>query len=119
MFWNKKAQSTAEYAIVIGLVVAVAAGIMQVALKGGMREKQNQALNYLRNQGSGTLSGTDFQEDLYNQEYRKTTVSGGTNFADATTMMKGGLEKKRQLQTTQTDTTSVELLDKIGAATVK
>ena len=58
MFLRKKAQSTAEYAITIGIVVAVVAGVMSVALKGGMRQKATQATDLLKTSGTVT-SGVD------------------------------------------------------------
>jgi len=56
MFLSKKAQSTAEYAITIGIVVAVVAGVMSVALKGGMRQKITQATTLLKTSGTGDSS---------------------------------------------------------------
>ena len=55
---TRKAQSTAEYAITIGIVVAVVAGVMSVALKGGMRKKATQATDLLKNSGTATVSDT-------------------------------------------------------------
>ena len=54
MFLRKKAQSTAEYAITIGIVVAVVAGVMSVALKGGMRQKATQATDILKSSGTAS-----------------------------------------------------------------
>jgi hypothetical protein len=110
----RKGQSTAEYAIVIGLVVAVAAGILGVTLKGGMRQKQKQALNYLLDAGSTVTEFSnvgDQDELLFSQEARQTTVKGGTDFADTTVMKKGGAEKKYQKQTTESVSTSIETID--------
>ena len=115
MWLNKKAQSTAEYAITLGLVIAVAAGIMSVALKGGMRQKNEQAVNYLLNAGSDVtdFSSVDDQSvALYSQEYRDTTIlSGDTNFIDKTVLNKGGAEKRHQLQTSLTNATSIETIN--------
>ncbi len=44
---GRKGQSTAEYAILIGLVAAIAAGFLSVSLKGAVRSKNEQATNYL------------------------------------------------------------------------
>ena len=56
MFLTKKAQSTAEYAIIIGLVVAVAAGVLSVAVKGGIRHQNKRAMNVLLDAGSNVSS---------------------------------------------------------------
>ena len=58
MLLSKKAQSTAEYAITIGIVVAVVAGVMSVALKGGMRQKATQSTDFLKNTGTTLLAGS-------------------------------------------------------------
>ena len=110
---QKKGQTTAEYAILIGLVIAVAAGVLQVALKGGMRQKNTQALNYLAAAGNDTdgfktASTTDLT--LYNQEYRQTTVNA-SDYADESVMGKGGNETRYQKQTTNTTAVDVETLN--------
>jgi type II secretory pathway component PulC len=110
MFLGKKAQSTAEYALVLGLVIAVVAGGLQVALKGGIRQKNKQALNYLLDAGSDQLTTGDQAEALFSQESRKTTVLANA-FVDEAIMEKGGKEKKYQKQSTQSESTSVELID--------
>jgi hypothetical protein len=64
MFLRKKAQSTAEYAITIGIVVAVVAGVMSVALKGGMRQKATQATDLLKNAGTGLSTTASADTDI-------------------------------------------------------
>ncbi len=115
MFLRKRAQSTAEYAITIGLVIAVTAGILQMALKGGIRQKNKQALNYLLDAGKDQLGGIPEQDEaLYSQEYRSTTVKGGDQFADESVMKKGGAEEKIQKQTTETTAVSVENIKQVN-----
>jgi hypothetical protein len=118
MFLRKKAQSTAEYAILLALVAAVAGGILQVSLRGAIREKNTQAVNFLLDAGNSdadefanaAVSASDIP--LYTQEYRQTTIKGGAaNYKDITVMKKGGLEKREKLQTQETATHSVETLD--------
>jgi Flp pilus assembly pilin Flp len=111
MFLKKKAQSTAEYAVVLALVAAVAAGILQVALKGGIRQKHKQAMNYLLDAGSATLTTADQDVPLFSQEYRETIVKGGEAFKDKSVLKKGGVDKKYQKQTTTTEAVSVETID--------
>ncbi|MFA5157450.1 MAG: hypothetical protein WC532_08750 [Candidatus Omnitrophota bacterium] len=124
MFLRKKGQSTAEYAIVIGLVIAVAAGILQVALKGGIRQKNKQATDYLVGENDGTDGGAGGYAamnaqialgdpaELYTQEMRDTTVLGGdANYVDESVMLKGGAEERRQKQVTETTAVSVEAIE--------
>ena len=114
MFLKKKGQSTAEYAIVIGLVVAVAAGILQIALKGGIRQKNSQAMNYMLGAGNdnAALTGaTDVAPAMFSQDYRQTTVKGGADYVDESVLQKGGSEKKYQKQSTTTTAVSVETLN--------
>ena len=99
MWLNKKAQSTAEYAITLGLVIAVAAGIMSVALNAGSDVTDFSSVD-------------DQSVALYSQEYRDTTIlSGDTNFIDKTVLNKGGAEKRHQLQTSKTNATSIETIN--------
>jgi len=114
MLFRKKGQSTAEYAIVIGLVIAVAAGVLQVALKGGIRQKNKQALDFMLNAGNNVTEFSDttgVDVALYSQDYRQTTVKGGADYVDESVMAKGGAEKKYQKQATETTAVSVETID--------
>ncbi len=114
MFLKKKGQSTAEYAIVIGLVVAVAAGILQIALKGGIRQKNTQAMNFMLGAGSNVsefANAGDVQAAMFSQDYRQTQVMGGDQYVDESLMEKGGSEKKYQRQATTTTAVSVETLN--------
>ncbi len=114
MFLRKRAQSTAEYAIVLALVAALAAGILQVALKGGIRQKQTKAVDYLLGAGKDEpafQNATAQNVSLFSQEYRETTVSGGEDFIDESVMQKGGLEKRRQKQVTETTAVSIETIN--------
>lgn len=114
MFLRKKAQSTAEYAITIALVIAVTAGVLQMALKSGLRQKNKQAMNYLLNAGNEELGKvSDQQEKLFTQDYRTTTVSKD-DYVDESIMEKGGAEKKIQKQTTESSAINVELIDEVS-----
>ncbi|TRZ95610.1 hypothetical protein D4R78_03020 [bacterium] len=107
MFLGRKGQTTAEYAILIGLVVAVAAGILQVALKGGIRKKNKQALDYMLTAGNNQLPAGTGDIDIYTQEYRKTDIFK-EGFQDKTVMQKGGFEGRKQQQKTLTESVEVE-----------
>lgn len=112
MFLRKKAQSTAEYAITIGLVVAVAAGILQVALKGGMRQKNKQALNYFLEAGHDVdeFAGADDQDiELYTEEFNKNKVKSG-DYVDETVLEQGGAEKRHQVNSTESSSVDIELI---------
>lgn len=114
MFLNKRGQSTAEYAIVIGLVVAVAAGALQVALKGGIRQKNKQALNFLISAGDDVTTFNNVSDEdvsVFSQDYRSTKILSGTGYVDKSVLFKGGAEKKYQKQSTESTSVSVELID--------
>jgi Flp pilus assembly pilin Flp len=116
MFLKLKGQSTAEYAILIALVAAVAAGFLSVGLKGAIRGKNQQASDFLMqagNSGDGNISsyGESNAVPLYTQEVTKTQVKGGADYKNVTVLEKGGSEKKYTMQTTDSDAISVETLD--------
>ncbi len=113
MFLNKKAQSTAEYAIALGLVVAVAAGVLQIALKGGIRQKNKQALNYFLSAGNDITDFKDAKKQdvaLFSEDYRNTTIDSKT-YVDEKVMNKGGEEKARNYQETDTTAVNIEKVD--------
>lgn len=117
MILGRKAQSTAEYAIVIGLIVAIAAGILGVTLKGGIRQRQQQGVKYLLGAGYNTLNaeiaaqGSGVPDaELFTQEIRKTEVAAD-DYLDESVMEKGGLTKQRQRQTTESSSLTVETLN--------
>lgn len=119
MFLRRKGQSTAEYAIIIGLVIAVAAGILQVALKGGIRQKNKQALDFMLNAGNDTPGfekSTTADVSLYSQDYRETTVKGDKDYVDESVLEKGGSEKKYSKQKTETTSVSIETIDPANSA---
>ena len=110
MLLRKKAQSTAEYAILLALVAAVAGGILQVSLKAGMRQKNKEAGNYLLQAGSTELGAYEDQDvSLYSQEYRKTKVDA-SKFKNQSVMTKGGGTESLQKQGTETTSVSVETI---------
>jgi hypothetical protein len=112
MLLKKKGQSTAEYAIVIGLVIAVAAGILQVTLKHGIAQKNKQGVDWMLKAGDTELgtTGADTSMSLYTQDLRKTTVDAA-DYEDTSVMKRGGSEEKKQVQTTETTAASIETID--------
>ena len=107
MLLRKKGQSTAEYAAILGIVLAVIVGVVGAALKGGIRQKNTEAMNYLLNQKIDNSPSSSMP--LYTQEYRQTTVNTAQ---DHTTMQAGGAETRTSSQGTGTSSTTVETLDK-------
>jgi len=120
MLLSKKAQSTAEYAITIGIVVAVVAGVMSVALKGGMRQKSTQTTSLLKTSGTtvtpdnstfgtalGSLSTTDTDANftVYEGDARHTTV---TQQDSESILKKGGAMTSSSNSASQTSTFNYE-----------
>jgi len=82
----RKGQSTAEYAIVIGLVIAAAVG-MQLYVKRGIQAKVKDAVDY---DGSGGKYGMG-QTNQYEPNYAATTNMQQTREAKETAeTLKGG-----------------------------
>ncbi|MBI5023887.1 MAG: hypothetical protein HZC18_02675 [Candidatus Omnitrophica bacterium] len=82
---NKKAQNTAEYAILISLVVA---GIiaMQTYAQRALQARVRDAASYLKNQTSSSLGGTLQYEPYYlTTEYDVTRNETTTRLLDNTT----------------------------------
>jgi hypothetical protein len=115
MLFNRRGQSTAEYAIVIGLVVAVAAGVLQVALKGAIRKKNDEALNYLL--GAGYDDGLDDVDEqdkqLFSSEHRYTRILAD-DFEDTSVLNKGGAHKSKLHQKTETESVSIEAMNALN-----
>lgn len=111
--FKRKGQSVSEYAIVLGLIIAIAAGVSQILLKGALRDKQQRAVSYLNNAGSAILPATSTPV-LYNQEIRQTKIKSGDTFLDQTVMKKGGGEEKIQLQEQETASSSIETLNQVA-----
>ncbi len=128
---SKRAQSTAEYAITIGVVVAIVAGIMSVTLKSGMRKKHTEGALFLQGAGNvtgGTIynpdgsassqtvdsdvfgSGASLSQNgrmkIFETEARRTVVDSNS-YVDRKILHKGG--RAEQLQAQLTNTTSVTI----------
>jgi len=108
---KKKGQSTAEYAILLGLIAAVAAGFLSVGLKGAIRNKGKQTTNYLLQAGNDELQDYDDTDvPLYTQEQSETTIYGA-DFKNVSVMEKGGSQKRHQVQKSDTSSISIETID--------
>ena len=95
---TRKGQSTAEYAIVIGLVIAAIVA-MQVYVKRGIQGKVKDAVDY--KDSSDTITGTTMQyEPYYTQssmsstqsatDTENTAIGGGVSRTAATTASRTG-----------------------------
>ena len=118
MMFNKKGQSVSEYAIILGLVIAVAAGVTQILLKGAIREKQTKAIVLIDKAGGG--AGTnDFvnatalnlsSTKIYDQELRQTVINSSA-FVDSKILHKGGAEERKLLQNQTTPSSAVVTIE--------
>jgi len=82
----RKGQSTAEYAIVIGLVIAAALA-MQVYVRRGIQAKMKDASDY--NDPSATAIGLKTKQ--YEPDYQtETNMISSRNASEASTLLKGG-----------------------------
>jgi hypothetical protein len=86
----RKGQSTAEYAIVIGLVIAAAVA-MQVYVKRGIQGKMKDASDYVDSDASGVVGTTKQYEPNYMME--TTMVSTRNASENATTTTGGGVSR--------------------------
>jgi Flp pilus assembly pilin Flp len=93
---SKKAQSTAEYAILIGLVVAALIA-MQTYVKRGLNAKMKDATD--RFATTTNLGSTNQYEPYYLQQNTATTQSGNENEFMATG---GNITRSQNLTTTRT-----------------
>jgi len=92
-----KAQSTAEYAIVIGLVIAAALA-MQVYVKRQLQGKVKDATDFSRYRGTDfgvpTGYGIDNAKEQYEPYYATSEITSSSNRQESTeTFTGGGVEK--------------------------
>ena len=99
----RKGQSTAEYAIVIGLVIGAAVA-MQVYVKRGIQGKMKDAVDYTDTDAVGVL-GTTKQYEPY---YSRSTMSGTRISSGGEKLSTGGAVDR-----TMSDSTT-----RIGLATI-
>ena len=107
--YRRRGQATAEYAILVGVVIALAAGVLGLILKGEMSYKQRQGANILHTAGQSSL-GSASGLVYYTQEARNTTVDAKT-YRDVAVMRKGGYEEKLLQQRSNTTSITVEMRD--------
>ena len=81
----RKGQSTAEYAIVIGLVIAAAVA-MQIYVKRGLQGKVKDAVDY-NDAGSSAVLGKTTQYEPY---YQQSTMTATRSASDTENTATGG-----------------------------
>lgn len=89
-----RGQSTAEYAIVIGLVIGAAVA-MQVYVKRGIQGKMKDAVDYNDSASAGVL-GTTKQYEPY---YLGSTMTSGRTASSAENLATGGAVARTQSDT--------------------
>jgi len=104
---KSKGQSTAEYAILIGLVVAVAAALGGV-LRAGIAGQHGQALNVLYNAGNGTeLTSTPVQSGVTFEQQARVSEVDKDSYKNVEIMKKGGAIERLQRQKVATEEITV------------
>ena len=103
----RKAQSTAEYAIVIGLVIAAIVA-MQIYVKRGLQGKVKDAVDYKDSQD--TVTGTTAQYEPY---YTQSSMSSSQSATDKEEVAKGG-GVSRTVDTTATRTGTQKIIGAVN-----
>lgn len=104
MLWlRKKGQSTAEYAIVIGLVIAAIVA-MQIYVKRGLQAKVKDAVDYNEAGTSSVLGKTSQYEPYYTQSSMTSTQTGTEK---ESTAIGGGITKETETTAGRTGTQTI------------
>ncbi|MBU0504003.1 MAG: hypothetical protein ABH882_02075 [Candidatus Omnitrophota bacterium] len=111
LFRNKKGQNTAEYAIVIGLVVAAAIA-MQIYIKRGIQAKVKDGTDLMTSVTGDTGGGTLASTGQYEPYYMSTNFDVTRGVASTDTVASGG-GVTRDLTKEETSRTGTQ---NIGAA---
>jgi len=85
---NRKAQSTAEYVIVLGLIVAAVVA-MQTYVKRGFQGRIKDAVDYV-DQTSGNTTLNIFKSGQYEPYYMSTTFESNRDAQQSDVMSTGG-----------------------------
>ncbi|HEC69264.1 MAG TPA: hypothetical protein ENI31_03135 [Candidatus Omnitrophica bacterium] len=107
----RKAQSTAEYALVFTAVIAFLA-VGQVLLKGALKKKAQQALGYYDDQTTGgdidlSSYGTEALPEYEQQHYD--TVVSAQDYLNERVVKKGGAEEKIYKTKQKREGTTIEV----------
>lgn len=99
MFRRKKSgQSTAEYAIVIGLVIAAAVA-MQIYVKRGLQGKIRDAVDFTQNTGTVNIGNQQYEPYYSNQALTSTRSA-----QESTNVQTGGAVTRTTAQEVSTRT---------------
>ena len=96
---NRKGQSTAEYAIVLSIVIAAVIG-MQIYVKRGLQAKVQGAMAHLSvgvTGSAGGAAGTIGTKEQYEPYYANTNYNVTQNSSSIDTYNNGGLFGKNQI----------------------
>lgn len=100
---SRKGQNTAEYAILIGVIVAAAIA-MQIYIRRGMQARIKDAVDYTRTADDDIngMSGNLFTQSQYEPYYMSTNFTT-TQTGESSEQMKlgGGMEKTITKETTE------------------
>jgi hypothetical protein len=89
IYLNRKAQSTAEYVVVLGLVAAVAIA-MQAYVKRGLQGRIKDAVDYVDNTGQTNGTGVQFTGDLFDPGYISSNFDTRRQSRERAEMQAGG-----------------------------
>ncbi|MFA4854748.1 MAG: hypothetical protein WC616_05315 [Candidatus Omnitrophota bacterium] len=99
MLRRRKAQSTAEYVIVLGLIVAAVIA-MQTYVKRGFQGRVKDAVDYVDQGGSGA-SAVNFATKQYEPYYLQSTFSNERSSEDTEALAEGGAVSRTSTETSQ------------------
>lgn len=96
---NRKAQSTAEYVIVLGLIVA-AVMAMQTYVKRGFQGRVRDAVDYVDNAGQ-TTGVPNFTGDQYEPYYLSSTFDSTRDAEDTEKLLDAGAVTRSSTETSK------------------
>lgn len=88
VYLNKKAQSTAEYVVVLGLIVAAVVA-MQTYIKRGLQGRMRNAVDYT-DQGGQAADVVQFTGEQYEPYYLTSNFDNARNSDDTEDVQAGG-----------------------------
>lgn len=102
MIRNQRGQSTAEYAIVISVVIAAVIG-MQLYVKRGMQGKVKDGVDFFTNQGGKMDNGVNDMStlDQYEPYYAEGNIHTQSDSTETEQMTTGGAVAKTTFTSTQ------------------
>lgn len=97
---SRKGQNTAEYAILIGVIVAAAIA-MQIYIRRGMQARIKDAVDYTKTADDGNGTGDIFTQNQYEPYYMSTTFNTTQSGTTSEAMqLGGGIERDIKSETT-------------------